>query len=66
MVWGRREEETHTDTHTCSVLNGFLIPRESDHANPLFKHSASEEEDKKKKTARRTRSAHVPGGAEVN
>lgn len=53
-------------THSYSLLNGYLIPRESDHANPLFKGSENIKEEEEKKKARKTRSARVPGGAEVN
>lgn len=37
--WEGGNARTHTRTHSYSLLNGYLIPWESDHANPLFKGS---------------------------
>lgn len=49
-------------THKQRILNGYLIPWESDHANPTLKGS----ERAKEKDVRRTSSARVLGRSEVN
>lgn len=70
----RRETHKHINRE---FLNGYLIPRESDHVNPLhFKVVTEKEKEKGKQRARereqkendlrRTRSAPVPGRTEVN
>lgn len=44
-----REGCTNTHTHKFMVLNGYLIPWGSDHANPLFKGSEREKIDREQK-----------------
>lgn len=46
---GGSNARTHTRTHSYSLLNGYLIRWESDHANPLFKGSENVKKEGEKR-----------------